>query len=102
MKNSYFDGGLLSLVFLQITNAILLVITFGLAAPWAITRSYQWEIDHTVLDGQRLIFDGKAMSLFANWVKWLFLTIITVGIYGFWVRIKVIEWKTKHTHIINY
>ena len=96
---SYFKGGLASYVILQITNIILIVFTLGLAAPWAITRTYRWEIENTIIDGRRLIFNGSAIGLFSHWIKWWFLTLITFGIYGFWVHIKVIDWKARHTHL---
>ena len=100
MRESYFDGGLLFVIWLSISNFFIVVFTFGICTPWAITRSYKWEIEHSVVDGKRLVFDGKAINLFAHWLKWMFLTLITLGIYSFWVKIKVLEWKTKHTHTI--
>lgn len=97
---SYFRGGLASYIFMQLINILLLIFTMGLAAPWAITRSYRWEIENSIIDGRQLVFDGSAMSLFSNWIKWWFLTLITFGIYGFWVHIKLIDWKVSHTHFI--
>lgn len=97
-NQSYFDGGLLALVGLSILVALVSIITLGLGAPWAMCRLYEWEIEHTVIEGRRLRFDGKAIELFGHWIKWLLLTIITLGIYGFWVNIRLKQWITKHTH----
>ena len=99
MKNeSYFDGGLLQLIWWRILGALVTGLTLGICYPWAVCMIYRWEAKHTVVDGRRLTFDGTALQLFGNWIKWLLLTIITLGIYGFWVGIKVKKWITKHTH----
>ena len=96
-SKSYFDGGLIQLLFWQILGWIVTIITFGICYPWSFTMIYGWEMKHTVIDGKRLKFDGSAVQLFGNWIKWLFLTIITLGIYGLWLPIKIKQWKTKHT-----
>lgn len=98
--DSYFDGGLLQLIGYKLFAFLLTVCTLGIGSPWAIWLIYNWEINHTVINGQRLYFDGTVLNLYAHWIKWLLLTIITFGIYGFWVCIAVKKRKTKHTHFI--
>lgn len=98
MQESYFDGGLLQYVGWSILGSLITVLTLGICFPWACCMIYRWEIEHTVVNGQRLYFDGTASQLFGNWVKWLLLTIITLGIYSFWLFIKLKQWKVKHTH----
>ena len=97
-EDSYFDGGLLQYIGTSILAVLLTIFTFGIATPWAICMMYNWEVKHTVIDGQRLYFDGTGIQLFGNWIKWWFLTLITFGIYGFWLKIKLKQWITKHTH----
>lgn len=101
MKESYFDGGLLQLIGYKILGAIVIIFTLGICTPWAITMVYNWEIKHTVINGQRLYFDGTALQLFGNWIKWFLLCVITLGIYSFWVQIAIRKWKTKHTHFVT-
>lgn len=96
-KRSYFDGTLLQQVWMSLTSGLMVVLTLGIATPWAVCRLVRWETSHTVIEGNRLRFVGKPMNLFGQWVKWLLLTIITFGIYGFWVNIKMKQWITKHT-----
>ncbi|UJF15649.1 DUF898 domain-containing protein [Jeotgalibaca sp. MA1X17-3] len=96
-RESYFDGGLASLIVWSILGMIITTITFGIAYPWALCMVYGWKINHTVVEGKRMKFRGSAIGLFGNWIKWLFLTIITFGIYGFWVSIKLEEWKVRNT-----
>lgn len=98
MLESYFDGGLLQYIGWSILGSLITVLTLGICFPWACCMIYRWEIEHTVVNGQRLYFDGTASQLFGNWVKWLLLTIITLGIYSFWLFIKLKQWKVKHTH----
>ena len=96
-QDSYFDGGLLGLIGINVLTAVLSFITFGLAYPFVICINLSWKARHTVIGGRRLKFVGTGVGLFANWIKWLLLTIVTFGIYGFWVAIKLIQWETKNT-----
>ena len=98
MRESRFTGGLLGLIGINILQGLLIGLTFGLAAPWAICMKQRWIARHTVIDGRQLIFDGTGSQLFGNYIKWLLLTIITLGIYGFWLDIKMKQWLVKHTH----
>lgn len=100
MHDSYFDGGLLQLIFWKVLGFLITFFTPGICYPWACCIVYGWEIRHTVINGHRLDFDGTALQLFGNWIKWWFLTIITLGIYGFWMGIALRKWKTKHTFAI--
>lgn len=95
--NSYFDGGLIGLIGINILTIILTVITFGIAYPWVICMKLGWTTKHTVINGNRLRFMGTGIGLFGTWIKWIFLTIITLGIYSFWLVIKMKEWEVKNT-----
>lgn len=98
---SYFDGGLLSLIGWSLLGWLLTVFTLGIAYPWALCMVYGWKINHTVIEGRRLKFNGTGIGLFGNWIKWLLLCIITLGIYGFWLGIALEKWKVKHTTFAN-
>lgn len=97
---SYFDGGLLQLIGWRILGFFITILTLGICFPWALCKAHNWQIKHTVINGQRLYFDGKAIQLFGLWIKWLLLSIITIGIYSFWVSISLKKWLTKHTHFV--
>ena len=99
-KESEFTGGLLGLIGINLLQALLIGITFGIAAPWAICMKERWIAKHTVIDGHQLVFDGTGGQLFGNYIKWFLLTIITLGIYGFWLDIKMKKWIVKHTHTV--
>lgn len=100
MRESYFDGGLLSYIGYSLLGGMIIFLTFGICTPWAIVLMHKWKAKHTVIDGRRHYFDGTAMQLFGNWIKWFLLTLITLGIYGFWLHIKLEQWIVKHTHVI--
>lgn len=100
-SESFFDGGLLSLIGWSILSGFLTFFTFGIAYPWALCMLYGWKINHTVVEGKRMRFVGSGIGLFGHWIKWFFLTIITFGIYGFWVNIKLEDWKVRNTIFVN-
>ncbi len=95
---SKFTGGLLGLVGVNILQFLVILITLGLGAPWAVCIKQRWLARNTVIDGRRLEFDGTGAQLFGSYIKWFLLTLITVGIYGFWLSIKMQQWIVKHTH----
>ncbi len=97
VNNSFFDGTLWGYFWRWVGGSLLTLITFGLAYPWAVCYMYSWEIDHTVINGQRLKFIGKPLSLFVLWIKWFLLCLITFGIYSFWMFISLKKWKTANT-----
>lgn len=96
-RDSYFDGGLLGLIGINLITAVLSVITIGIAYPWLICMKLQWVASHTVIEGRRLKFVGTGLDLFGSWLAWLLLTIVTLGIYGFWLVIKMKQWEVKYT-----
>lgn len=99
-NNSYFDGGVLGLIGINLLAFLLTLFSLGLAFPWALCLYYSWHFKHTVIDGKRLKFIGTGSSLFLNYIIWLILFIITFGIYGFWISIKFRKWVVKNTHFI--
>jgi len=98
---SYFDGGLLSLIGWKILGFLVTIFTLGICYPWALCMVYGWRINHTVIEGRRLKFTGSAIGLFGNWIKWLLLCVITLGIYSFWLGIALEKWKVKNTTFAN-
>ena len=97
-NRSEFTGGLLGLIGISILQALLILITLGLGAPWAICIKERWIAKHTYIDGRQLTFDGTGAQLFGSYIKWFLLTVITLGIYSFWLGIKMKQWLVKHTH----
>ena len=94
---SQFDGDLFELIGWSILGAIVTSLSFGICYPWALCMVYGWKINHTVIEGRRLLFIGKPMGLFGNWIKWMLYCLITFGIYGFWLGIALEKWKVEHT-----
>lgn len=100
-SESYFDGKLIQFIGYQIIGLLITIFTLGICFPWAVCMIYNWEIEHTVINGKRLYFDGSSVQLFGLWIKWIFLCLITFGIYSFWIPISLKKWKCKHTYFEN-
>lgn len=95
---STFNGTVGGCFAVKLAIFLLVVLTLGLATPWAICIWHKWRMENLVIDGERLVFDGKGRRLFWRYVGWFFLTIITIGNYAWTVRIKIHDWLTEHTH----
>lgn len=96
-EKSYFDGGVGNFITEAFWTFLLASFTFGLLYPWALTKMYEWQANHTVIQGRRLKFNGKAMNLFGYLVKWMLLSIVTFGIYSFWAMIEMEKWRVENT-----
>ena len=96
---SKFSGGLLGLIGISILQSLLIIVTLGIGAPWAVCMYESWKANHTIIDGYQVHFDGTGGQLFGTYIKWFFLTLITPGIYGLWLPIKMQAWVTSHTHL---
>lgn len=97
--DSYFDGGVLGIIGVNLFSNILTFISFGLLFPFVVCYRQRWFAKHTVINRKKIIFTGKSLNLIGNYLLWWFLCIITFGIFGLWLPIKIENWKAKNTHI---
>ena len=93
---SYFDGKMIQRVGVFILWGFVMLITLGLAFPWAVCGLMRWDTKHTIIQGHRLKFTGKGIQLLGRFLLWILLTIFTLGIILLWVQIFLKQWKTKH------
>lgn len=96
-KASYFDGGLLSLFGWKLLGYFLTAITFGIAYPWSVCFIKRWEVKHSVIGANRLIFTGTGGKLFVKYIVWWLLSIVTLGIFLLFLPIKMEKWVASHT-----
>ena len=97
--DSKFNGGLLGLIGINILQWLIILVSLGIALPWAVCKKQNWLAKHTIIDGKQMVFDGTGGQLFGQYIKWLLLTIITFGIYSLWLSIKMHAWVVSHTHL---
>lgn len=98
-SNSYFDGGLMGLIGINLVVALFSLITLGLAWPMLCCFRLKWVYRHTVIGGYRLKFNGSGLQLFGKFILWVFLTIVTATIYVWWLPIKYKKWEISHVEI---
>lgn len=96
---SYFDGGVLGVIGVNLLCNFLTIISLGILYPFGICYKQKWLAKHTIINRKRIIFNGSSLSLIGHYLLWWFLTVITFGIYGFWLPIKMENWKAQNTHI---
>ena len=96
---SDFDGKALHYLGITVASSLLSVATLGIGSFWSTCWQEKYLINHSVIDGKRLIFTGKGSHLFAKGILWYFLSVITLGIYSFFLAYKQKKWLVYHTEI---
>lgn len=96
---SRFDGSGLQLFGYILLTILVSSITCTLALPWMICKIYRWKVEHTIINGKRLMFIGTGWSLFGHMILWELLTVITCGIYFGFMRVAIRKWELKYTYI---
>jgi hypothetical protein len=91
-------GGLFSTMFV---NMILVSITFGIYAPWAVCKMWAWVDENTEVNGQRgrLTFHGDGATLLGKWIVGTILTSCTGGIYGAWFANDIFAFYWENTKL---
>lgn len=92
-----FTGGAGSYIGYALAAFFITLLTLGLMYPFAVVLMERWRVDHSLIDGRRLVFTGTAWGLFGLWIKWFLLSLITLGIYLLWVKPRIEKWKWEHT-----
>ena len=93
--DSYFDGGVLGIIGVNLFSNILTFISFGLLFPFVVCYRQKWFAKHTIINRKKIVFTGKSLNLIGNYLLWWFLCIITFGIFGLWLPIKI-EYESKY------
>lgn len=95
-KRSEWTGSVLGLLGTSLACSFIIILTFGIATPWAIAHAIRYIVQHIKIDGKHLTFNGTGGQIFLRWILWVFLTIITLGIYSFWIPNNVWKWIAEH------
>ena len=64
-----FHGDGLTLLWIQLRNALLIVLTLGVYYFWAKAKQRQYLYSQTELEGDRFAYHGTGYELFLGWVK---------------------------------
>ena len=99
--DSFFDGRLYQKIGKLLLGGLLVLVTAGIAFPWAVCIYYRWEYKHMVIQGHRLKFTGKGGQLFGRYLLWFLLMLLTAFIFSLWVAIFVQKWKIKHVEFAD-
>lgn len=97
--DSYFDGNTWQYIGYGLLQALLLVLTLGLAYPWTYTMILKWETKHKVINSERLYYDGTALGILVQYLVVYLLTIVTLGFYLPWGVCRIERYTAAHTHI---
>lgn len=98
-EQSYFDGRFWGLLGKTIVYYFLIIVSFGVMYPISLHKMRKWEIEHTVINGRRLVYKGILGELYGKWMLWWFLSIITFGIYAWFVPVRFEKYIVSHTDI---
>ena len=95
--DSYFDGSCGERIGVMFVNSLLTVITCGIYRPWAVVKMTKFDLDHTVVKGNRLMFNGTGSAYWGESFIIGLLTAITCGIYYCWGVVKINKWVFDNT-----
>ena len=101
MNNSEFDGNILEYIGYILLMYISTFVSFGILYPFTYILFKRWEVSHTIIEGNRLVFEGKISDYYLKWIIWALLSLITFGIYGLIVPMRQKQWVTKNIHFFN-
>ena len=93
-----FDGNSVEYFGYGLIQGLLLLVTCGLAAPWTVTMITKWQMQHTVIAGNRMRYDGSASELLPQYLLVLMLSAVTCGIYSAWGTVRLNKYTYSHTH----
>ena len=96
-----YKGTGLAYLWLMIWTGILILITLGLAFPWAYTAKQRWIAARTFIDNKQLVFKGTGMGMFGTWLLVVFLTMITLAIYAPWGYCRIKRWQTNNLYFAD-
>lgn len=100
-NESYFDGGNFEFIAYSIAASFLILITCGLAFPWAMTMLQTWDTKHQVINSRRLEFNGTGIEFMGEFILIVVLNLITCGIYSPWGIVRMNKFITRHTNFVN-
>jgi uncharacterized membrane protein YjgN (DUF898 family) len=74
---------------IQVTNLLLIIVTFGLYYPWARAATLHYIYQETELSGSRFIFHGTGKEMFRGFIK-IFITFISLAaaLYFLWYNVE--------------
>ena len=78
------------------------LLTLGWAKPWAMNKLLKYDVEHTTIDGKKLVYSGTGWQLFGKYMWWYFLSCVTFGIYALIkMPLNLERYEKEHTHILN-
>lgn len=98
---SYFDGNSFEYFGYGILQALLLLITCGLAFPWTYNMITRWQLRHSVVCGDRMEYDGSAFGILGLYIVVYLLDLVTLGIYSSWGTVRIYKYLYGHTHVVR-
>lgn len=101
MYNSEFDGNILEYIVYSLLMYISTFASFAILYPFTYILFKRWEVSHTIIKGNRLVFEGKISDYYLKCIIWALLSLITFGIYGLIVPMRQKQWVTKNIHFFN-
>ena len=95
---SWFDGSFASYLGNAVICSLLSIISCGIAYPWASVPLLKWEMQGTVVDGDRYGYFGNGTDMFGIYIVSMLLSIVTCGIYLPWAVCRINRYVVSNTH----
>ena len=97
--DSFYDGPAGEYLGQGLVASLLIVLSCGISQPWQRVRLIKFDLEHSVVNGDRMIFEGTgAQNWDENSINSI-LTVVTCGIYASWGIARMNRWVYRHTFV---
>lgn len=98
-SDCFYDGEVGERLGQALVAGLIITFTCGIGAPWAVVKLLKYDMEHTVIHGNRFAFNGTGAGYWGeNAIVGLLMT-ITCGIYSAWGICRINKWTYRNTFI---
>ncbi len=97
--DSFYDGTVGERLGVVLVARLLIGLTCGIYTPWAQTKIIKFDLEHSVINGDRLGFKGTGAGYWGENAIVGLLCLVTCGFYMPWGIVRINKWTYKNTFI---
>ncbi len=100
-EDSFYDGEVGTRLGESLVAGLMVFFSCGIATPWAIVRIHRYDMAHSVINGDRLVFNGDGAGYWGENCLIGLLNFITCSLYYSWGIVRINRWFYQNTHVYS-